>query len=145
MNLRDFNNAHNAARRRIRREGVDAVAPAEDALRALLPELPSDEDRRIAAMLIDRLPEYAEPVAPPSALMQEAIAIEHAASSATGTDAERIATMAEARRKIWELADRAPDDDEASGIRSLTRILEHLEDNLRNPDWPYEPNDPVDH
>jgi hypothetical protein len=140
MHLREFNNAHNAAKRRIRREGVDAVGPAEEALRALLPELQSDEDRRVATLLIARLPGYAVPVEPPSELMQEAIAIEHAASAALGTDAERIAIMAEARRRIFEIADRAPVD-EASSIRSLTRVLEHLVENLRDPHWPLEPTE----
>ncbi|HEY3559007.1 MAG TPA: hypothetical protein VG497_28780 [Kribbella sp.] len=140
MQLREFNNAHNAAKRRIRSEGVDAVGPADLALRELLPQLQSDEDRRVATMLIARLPGYAVPVEPPSALMREAVAIERAAYEARGTDAERIAIMAEARRKIFEIADRAPAD-EAAGIRGLTRVLEHLEDNLRDPYWPAEPTE----
>src|SRR4051794_15185405 len=119
MQLREFNNAHNAVKRRIRREGVDAVGPAEQALRALLPELQSDEDRRVATLLIARPAGYAVPVEPPSALMREAVAIEHATYEAPGTDAERIAIMAEARRKV----------------------IEHLEGNLRDPDWPLEPTE----
>jgi len=85
--------------------------------------------------LITRLPGYAVPPEPPSELMQEAVAIEHAAYAAPGSDEERIAILAEARRKIFEIADRAPAD-EAASIRGLTRVLEHLEDNLRDPDWP---------
>jgi len=135
MRLNEFNNAHNAAKRRIRRDGLAAVGPAEQSLRDLLPELESDEDRRVAAALITRLPGYAVPPEPSSELMQEAVAIEHAAYAAPGSDEERIAILAEARRKIFEIADRAPAD-EAASIRGLTRVLEHLEDNLRDPDWP---------
>jgi hypothetical protein len=65
MQLREFNNAHNAAERRIRRESVDAGGPAEQALRALLPELQSDEDRRVATLPMARLAGYAVPVEPP--------------------------------------------------------------------------------
>jgi hypothetical protein len=135
MRLGEFNDVHVTAKRRIEREGVGAVAPAEAELRALLPELDSDEARRVAANLIKRLPGYAVPPQPPSALMQEALAIERAAFRATGTDEERIAIMAEARRQIFEIAERA-DADEAPSIQGLTRTLEHLADNLSDPDWP---------
>jgi hypothetical protein len=137
MRLIEFNNAYNAAKRRIRREGVDAVAPAERSLRDLLPQLDSDEDRRIAINLLLRLPRYAVPPEPPTVLMREAVAVERAAYEAPGTADERIAIMAEARRKIFEIADRAPAD-EAPAIRGLTRVLEHLEDNLRDPHWPFD-------
>ncbi|MGZ0152592.1 hypothetical protein ACXJJ3_36420 [Kribbella sp. WER1] len=139
MQLGEFNNAYNAAKRRVRSAGAEAIGPAEQALRELLPQLQSDEDRRVATLLIARLPGYAVPAEPPSALMQEAVAIERAAYEAPGTDAERIAIMAEARRKIFEIADRAPAD-EAAGIRGLTRVLEHLENNLRDPQWPLDPS-----
>jgi hypothetical protein len=135
MQIRDFNAAHATAKRRIRREGIDAVAPAEAELRALLPQLESDDDRRLATNLIKRLPGYAVPLPPPSALMLEAKEIERAAYGATGTVEERIATMAEARRKIFEIAERASPE-EAPGIQGLTRVLEHLEDSLRDPYWP---------
>ncbi|MFD7157394.1 hypothetical protein ACFV9C_22535 [Kribbella sp. NPDC059898] len=116
MQLREFTNAYNAAEPRIRSEGVGAVGLAERALGELLPQLRSAEDRRVATLLIARLPGYAVPVEPPSAL------------------------MAEAWRKIFELGDRAPTD-EAAGIRSLTRALEHLEQNLRDPHRPLEPTE----
>lgn len=135
MHLREFSAAHATAKRRIRRDGIDAVAAAESALRALLPQLESDEDRRLAVNLIKRLPGYAVPPAPPSALMREAREIERAAYETTGTDEERIAILAEARRKIFEIAERASPE-EAPSIQGLTRVLEHLEDNLRDPYWP---------
>jgi len=81
----------------------------------LLPQLESDEDRRIASNLLLRLPRYAVPPEPPSELMREAVAVERAAYDASGTAEERIAIMADARWKIFEIADRAPAD-EAPGI-----------------------------
>lgn len=142
MQFREFSAAFNTAKRRIQREGAAAVAPAEETLSAMLVELESDEDRRVGGNLIKRLPRYAEPAAPPSALMIEAMAIEREAFESRGTAAERVAIMADARRRIFEIADRAPAED-APSIRGLTRGLEHLEDTLRDPYWPFDgPDDP---
>lgn len=135
MRFGEFNNAFNIEKRRIQQGGEAAVEPALARLRAMLPELESNADREVGEQLISRLPQYAVPPRAPSALMREALEIERAAYHATGTDAERIVIIAEARRKIFELADRAGAD-EAPGIRGLTRVLEHLEDNLRDPHWP---------
>ncbi|GAA1691303.1 hypothetical protein GCM10009745_40760 [Kribbella yunnanensis] len=142
MQFREFSAAYNTAKRRIQREGAEAVAPAEKHLEAMLPELESDEDRRVGGNLIKRLPRYAVPAEPPTALMLEAMAVEREAFESPGTAEERIAIMAEARRRIFEIAERAPADD-APSIRGLTRGLEHLEDNLRDPYWPFDgPDDP---
>ncbi|HWD82883.1 MAG TPA: hypothetical protein VG497_28475 [Kribbella sp.] len=135
MRFDEFNNAFNTETRRILQGGETAVEPALARLREMLPELESSTDREVGEQLISRLPQYAVPPEGPSALMQEALEIERAAYHAPGTDAERIVIIAEARRKIFELADRAAAD-EAPGIRGLTRVLEHLEDNLRDPHWP---------
>jgi len=137
MRIREFNTAHAAAKRRIRREGVDAVAAEEEGLRALLPQLETDEERRVAVNLIKRLPGYAVPPKPPSARMLEAQAIGRAAFEATGTTEERIAVMSEARRRIFEIADSAPAD-EAPSIQGLTRVIEHLEESLRDPQPPFD-------
>jgi hypothetical protein len=79
----------------------------------------------------------AVPPAPPrqwSALYHEAGAI-HADSYRTGdTVEERIGALQEARRRIWAIADRAPKD-EAPHIRAMTRVLDHLEAELREPTW----------
>ncbi|TCC51005.1 hypothetical protein E0H75_12730 [Kribbella capetownensis] len=139
MRLGEFSSVHATAKRRIQREGVAAVAPAEQELRELLPQLESDEDRRVAINLINRLSGYAVPPKPPTPLMQEALSVERAATESVGSVDERIAIMAAARRRIFEIADRAPAD-EAPGIRALTRVLEHLESNLRDPDWPQDSN-----
>ncbi|MFI5730963.1 hypothetical protein ACIA49_12640 [Kribbella sp. NPDC051587] len=142
MQFREFSAAFNTAKRRIQREGVDAVGSAETQLQAMLAELESDEDRRVGANLIKRLPRYAVPAEPPSALMLEAMAVERAAFESRGTAEERVAVMAEARRRIFEIAERAPADD-APSIRGLTRGLEHLEETLRDPYWPFDgPDDP---
>src|SRR5690349_11658866 len=91
MQFREFSAAFNTAKRRIQREGVVAVAPAEEQLQAMLAELESDEDRRVGGNLIKRLPRYAVPAEPPSALMLEAMAVEREAFESQGTAEERIA------------------------------------------------------
>jgi hypothetical protein len=97
----------------------------------------SGEDRTWALNLIDKL---AEPVPPPrqwSALYHEAGAI-HADSYRTGDSVEeRIAALQEARRRIWAIADRAPKD-EAPHIRAMTRVLDHLENERRDPSLPWD-------
>jgi hypothetical protein len=79
----------------------------------------------------------AEPPPPPreyGPLYHEAGAIHAAAFLAEGTNEEKADALAEARHKIWAIADRAPDDEEAD-IRAMTRALEHIEMMLRQ-DWP---------
>ncbi|MFF0338209.1 hypothetical protein [Kribbella sp. NPDC004875] len=56
---------------------------------------------------------------------------------------EKVAALAEARRKIWAIADRASHDEEAD-IRAMTRSLEHIENELREPSWPRTQSDQTD-
>jgi hypothetical protein len=56
----------------------------------------------------------------------------------TGTVEEQVAKIADARKKVFEIADRAG----AGGarIRSLTRMLDHREEQLTDPyPWPESP------
>jgi len=137
LDVAEFNTAFARARDKVRNEEGTDIAAEQATLRALVPDDASGHDRSWTAILIDRL---AEPPKPPrqwSALYHEAGEVHAAAYSAGGTVAERIAAIEEARRKIWEIADRAPHDEEAD-IRAMTRVLEHLEDELRDPTWPLE-------
>ncbi|TCO21194.1 hypothetical protein EV652_111101 [Kribbella steppae] len=133
MDIAGFNSAFSGARRRIRSERAD-VGREQERLRALVSADDPAEDRDWALRLIESL---AVPPAPPrqwSALYDEAGAI-HADSYRTGdTVEERIAALQEARRRIWAIADRAPED-EAPHIRAMTRVLDHLEAELREPSW----------
>jgi hypothetical protein len=132
MDIAKFNSAFGDARHRQRTEKVFDAAAARDELLALIADEPPGEDRDWALRLIDKL---AEPLPPPrqwSPLYHEAGAI-HADAYRTGDSVEeRIAALQEARRRIWAIADRASKD-EAPHIRAMTRVLDHLENELREP------------
>jgi hypothetical protein len=130
MRYDEFDLEYKDAKRRIRDAGGAGVAEEQVRLRALVPELTSDEDRRVALSLIDRLPERAV-TPPPSPLMAEALRIQDSAFFAGGTTEERLAVLAEARRKIFDIADRA--GEEGPTIRGLTRMLERRELYLTEP------------
>ena len=137
LDVAKFNNAFSRARDKVRTQHGTDVAAEQEKLRALVPEDASDHDRSWTKTLIDGL---AEPPRPPrqwSALYHEAGEVHAAAYRAGGTVEERIAALEEARHKIWAIADCASPDEEAD-IRAMTRVLEHLEDRLRNPTWPRE-------
>lgn len=136
LDIAAFNNAFLRARDRIREHGAD-VEVEQANLRALVPDDASAEDLAFALGMAEDL---AKPEPPPrqwSDLYHEAGRI-HAASYPTdGTVEEQIAALEEARRKIWEIADRAAPDEEPH-IRAMTRVLEHIERELRDPSWPVE-------
>lgn len=146
LDLPVFTKAFNRARERLRTgETVDLTAEQER-LRALVPADASEHDRAWTARVIASL---ADPPPPPrvwSALYHEAGRIHAAAYPIDGTIEEQIAALADARRRIWEIADRAPADEEAD-IRAMTRVLEHIENELRDPSWPIQhpsPDTPPD-
>ena len=133
MDIAEFNSAFAEARRLIRTGQAD-IAREQARLRRLVSEDDPAEDRDWALSLVESL---AVPPAPPrqwSDLYYEAGAI-HANSYRTGDSVEeRIAALQEARRRIWAIADRAPKD-EAPHIRAMTRVLDHVEAELREPIW----------
>ena len=137
VDLAVFNEAFYEARERVRSaEGAD-VAAEQAALQALVPENASDHDRGWTGRLIAKL---AEPPTPPrqwSEYYHQAGAVHAAAYQADGTIEEKIAALEEARRKIWEISEQAPADEEIH-IKAMTRVLEHLERELRDPTFPIE-------
>jgi hypothetical protein len=132
-----FNEAFYEARERVRSaEGAD-VAAEQAALKALVPENASEHDRAWTGQLIASL---AEPPAPPrqwSQYYHQAGAVHAAAYQAGGTVEEKIAALEQARRRIWEISEQAPADEEIH-IKAMTRVLEHLERELRDPTFPIE-------
>jgi hypothetical protein len=134
LDIAAFNSAFSGARHRIRREAGD-IAAEQAQLRALIPADASAPDLEWATSLVELL---AKPPAPPrewSALYHEAGEIHASAYPDGGTVEEQIAVLEDARRRIWEIADRA-EPDEAPHIRAMTRVLEHIERELREPSWP---------
>jgi hypothetical protein len=130
-----FNSAFSAARYEQETEQDFDLQAAQQKLRDMLADEPDGEDRAWALRLIEKL---AEPRPAPrewSPLYYEAAAIQASAYPTEGTDEEKAAAIAEARREIWAIADRAPHGEEAH-IRAMTRSLEHIENELREPTWP---------
>jgi hypothetical protein len=136
LDLPAFTKAFNRARDRIRGAGHPLdVAAEQERLRALVPADASEHDRSWTARIIASLSDPPPTPREWSALYHEAGRLQAAAYPVDGTVEEQIAALAEARRKIWEIADRAPQDEEAD-IRAMTRGLEHLENLLRDPPFP---------
>ncbi|MEV6414443.1 hypothetical protein [Kribbella sp. NPDC051718] len=134
LDLHAFNNAFLRARDRIREQGAD-IAAEQEKLRALVPDDASADDLAFALGMAEDL---AKPEPPPrqwSALYHEAGQIHADSYPVDGTTEEKIAALEEARRKIWAIADRAAPD-EAPHIRAMTRVLEHIENELRDPTFP---------
>jgi hypothetical protein len=147
IDLPAFNDAFNRARDRVRSGVPEASVVAEqNKLRALVPADASDHDRAWTARLIDRLAAPPKPARQWSDLFHEADQIHAAAYPPRGTTEERIAMLADARERIWTLADRATED-EQDYIRAMTQDIEHLEKALRNnpptamTDLPFQPAD----
>jgi hypothetical protein len=135
LDVGQFNQAYLRAQDAVRREPGADLAAMQDSLRALVPADASEHDRTWTTALIEELADPAEPERQWSALYDEAGRIHADAYRVTGSRSERISALADARRRIWAVADRA-DEDEAPHIRAMTMTLEHLEQELRDSDWP---------
>jgi hypothetical protein len=128
MEFHEFNQAYRIARARLRTGETSDLEAEQQRLQALVASLPTEHDQQVARSLIATLPEDTAPPPPPSPEMTEALQIQDSAFFAGGTKEERLAVLADARKKIWEIADRAGKD--SASIRGLTRMLEHRENDL---------------
>jgi hypothetical protein len=142
LDIAKFSSAFSDANYRRRTEQDFDVADEQARLREFLSETDPPEQRAWALDLIDALAEPLPPQREWSELYREASRIHAEAYRAGGTAAERIAALEIARRRIWEIADRASADEEAD-IRALTRGIEHLEDQLRDPVFPLDDDPPA--
>jgi hypothetical protein len=136
LDIPAFNDAFGRAYDRVHRSAQPAdLAAEQEKLRALVPADASEEDRTWTGHLINDL---AEPPPPPrewSELYHEAVRIHSAVYPPKGTTEEQIAMLADGRRRIWEIADRATPDEEWD-IRAMTEDLESMENWIRNPPFP---------
>ncbi|MFG1910865.1 hypothetical protein [Kribbella sp. NPDC048928] len=134
FDLARFSSAFAQARHEQKTDPAFDLEAAQQRLQLLIADEPPGEDRTFALGMIEDL---AKPPPPPreyGPLYHEAGAIHAAAFLAEGTDEEKADALAEARHKIWAIADRAPAD-EAPSIRGMTRALDHMETMLRG-HWP---------
>jgi hypothetical protein len=134
FDLARFNSEFAQARHEQKTDPDFDLAAAQQKLRDLIANEPAGEDRTFAVGMIEDLAKPSPPPREYGPLYHEAGAIHAAAFLAEGTDEEKADALAEARHKIWAIADRAPDD-EAPHIRGMTRALDHLETMLRG-HWP---------
>jgi hypothetical protein len=135
VGLAVFNEAFYEARERVRSaEGAD-VAAEQAALQVLVPDNASEHDRDWTGQLIASLAESPPPPRKWSEHYHQAGAVHAAAYRAEGTVEEKIAALEEARRRIWEISEQAPVDEEIH-IKAMTRVLEHLARELRDPTFP---------
>ncbi|MEU4607985.1 hypothetical protein AB0F43_33815 [Kribbella sp. NPDC023972] len=135
LDVPTFTKEFNRARDRIRGGQPVDIAAEQERLRAMVPADASEHDRSWTARVIASLSEPPPPAREWSELYHEAGRIHAAAYPVDGTVEEQITALQQARRRIWEIADRAPADEEAD-IRAMTRALEHLENELRDPSCP---------
>lgn len=133
MDMLGFNDRFNNAVDRLLRGGTRSVEEEQEHLRTFLPQIENERDRHWAANRIEELPRAATRPER-SRLYAEALEIQASAFHVQGTDEERVAALDEARKRIWELAEQTSGDEQA-GIRSLTRMLEHLQQSITNPPW----------
>lgn len=132
MDVAKVNSLFTQARYEQRQDPAYDVRPTQEALRALVADEPESDDKAWALRLADKL---AEPLPPPremSSLYYEAVAIAGELPSPDASPEERYAALAEARRRIWEIADRAGPDEEVD-IRALTSPLQQLMDFIQPP------------
>lgn len=134
MDIAQFNSAFAQARHEQKTDAQFDLATAQQHLLALIADEPEGEDRNFALRMIEDLSEPPPPPREYGPLYHEAGAIHAAAFLVQGTDEEKADALADARHKIWAIADRAPHEEEAD-IRAMTRALDHMETMLRG-DWP---------
>ncbi|QNE17578.1 hypothetical protein F1D05_06230 [Kribbella qitaiheensis] len=141
LNVPEFNDALYRARDKVSNEDGTDVATVQAELRSLVPADASVHDRSWTDILINGLADPPEPPTQWSELYHQASEIHASAYRAAGSVEEQIAALEKARQTIWDIADRAAKE-EAPHIRAMTRVLEHLEDELRDPTWPRDGSEP---
>ena len=127
-----FNDEFNKSVGRVR-AGADVMAE-QARLLALLPGLDSAGDREWAARLIADLEQTAM-LRRRSDLFRQALRTQADAFLGGGSDADYLARIRQARRRIQRLADQAADATDAVRIRALTRVLDHVDERLSRLSW----------
>lgn len=138
MEFHEFNDQYVIARERLLEDETTDLAVEQNRLRAMVRLLSTDDERGVAMDLVEGLARQTEPLAPPSPEMIEATHLLDLAATAEGTTEERLAILADTRENVWAIADRAGAD--SAAIQSLTRMLDHQEEELTDPfPWPDRP------
>lgn len=138
MDFNEFNRQYKLSRASLIAGETTDLDAVQTHLRQLADEV-AGSDQQFAHKLIDGLPALVTAVqesssSPQSPEMAEALQILKAGKFDEGTVEERLAALADARKRIWAIADRAGAD--SVKIRGLTRGLESTEQALElGPPW----------
>jgi hypothetical protein len=128
MDLNEFNRQYKLSRARLLTGETTDVDSAQAELRAVADAL-AGREQEVATKLIDLLPAAVaaaqEPPPERSPEMLEALRVIDETNFVDGTREERLAAFAEARKRIWAIADRAGADSDR--IRWITRGFECTE------------------
>lgn len=127
-----FNDEVNKAIARVR-GGADATAE-QARLLSLVPALQTPGDREWAARMVADLEQLAM-LRRRSEVFREALRAQADAFLGGGSDADYLARIRAARRRIRQLSDEAPDPGEAVRISALTRVLDHVDNRLSRLSW----------
>lgn len=127
-----FNDEFNKSVARVR-AGAD-VMTEQARLLALILRLDTAGDREWAARLIADL-EQTSMLRRRSELFRQALRTQADAFLGGGSDADYLARIRQARRRIQRLSDQAADATEAVRIRALTRVLDHVDERLSHLSW----------
>jgi len=115
---------------------VDVLVEAREDVYKLIPELAEEEDRRAATEMVERMaediPPFLERRSRARRLAEQVL--QKSLEGAHGRE-EKLAGIVAARRRIWELADEAGDEEVA--IRAMTRSLDCTEADLEEGGYPW--------
>ncbi len=127
-----FNDEFNRSVAQVR-AGAD-VMTEQARLLSLIPALDSAGDREWAARLVADL-EQTSMLRRRSELFRQALRTQADAFLGGGSDADYLARIRQARRRIQRLSDQAADATDAVRIRALTRVLDHVDERLSRLSW----------
>lgn len=128
----EFNDEVNKAVARVR--GGANVTAEQARLLALGPGLGAPGDRDWAARMVADLEQTAM-LRRRSEVFRQALRTQADAFLGGGSDADYLARVRAARRRIRRLSEQAPDPAEAVRIQALTRVLDHVDDRLSRLSW----------
>ncbi|MFF1821234.1 hypothetical protein ACFVWG_28280 [Kribbella sp. NPDC058245] len=132
MDIAKINSLFAQARHEQRQHPAYDVRPTQHEIRTLVAGEPDSDDKTWALRLADNLASPLPPAREWSALYDEAAAIAGELPAADAPIEQQVAALSEARRRIWEIADRAAPDEEVH-IRALASPLERIQDYLQPP------------
>jgi hypothetical protein len=136
MDLKTFEEQFNARRWLLIDQVMDVLVEAQEDVYELIPELVDEDDRRRATELVEQMadviPPFLERRSRARALAEQTL--QKSCEGARGRE-EKLAAIAAARKRIWQLAAEA--GDEGLSIGAMTRSLDCTESELEHGGSPW--------